>query len=63
MRVITFQELKPQTGIGYTREHLRRLVKAGKFPQPIELGDARIGWLESEIHAWLKSRADARTVA
>jgi prophage regulatory protein len=62
MKILTFSELKTAKGIPYTREHLRRLVNAGKFPQPIELGEARIGWIEEEVDDYLQKRADARAV-
>ena len=32
MRVLVYPELKPVKGIGYSELHLRRLVKAGLFP-------------------------------
>jgi hypothetical protein len=35
-------------------------MAAGEFPRKISLGAGRIGWVESEIHAWLKLKADAR---
>lgn len=39
-------------------------VKAGKMPAPIKLGDRAVGWIESEIDAWLKERVEAsRTTA
>ena len=31
-------------------------VKQGKFPPPIDIGNGRVGWLESEILEWLESR-------
>ena len=32
MRFCTFKELKTVYGIPYSRVHLKRLMKAGKFP-------------------------------
>ncbi len=63
MRVIGYDQLKPEKGIPYTRDHLRRLVKAGRFPKPIRLGESRIAWIESEVDEYLKARAAAREAA
>ena len=35
---------------------LKRDVRAGRFPAPIELGPNRIGWRRSWIEDWLASR-------
>jgi hypothetical protein len=39
-RVVDFSGLV-EMGITYTARHLRRLVKAGKFPAPVKLGQGR----------------------
>ena len=33
-----------------------RDVRAGTFPPPRQIGPGRVGWLKSEIDAWLASR-------
>ena len=38
MRVLRFKDLKPMKGIPWTRVHINRLEKAGKFPRRIRLG-------------------------
>jgi prophage regulatory protein len=55
MKVLTFGELQRIKGIPYCRDHLRRKVKAGEFPKPIELGDHRIAWIEEEVDAYLEA--------
>ncbi|MBZ0147057.1 MAG: AlpA family phage regulatory protein [Pseudorhodoplanes sp.] len=46
-------------GVRYSRQHLDRLEKAGKFPRRIKLTpNGRVGWVRSEIHDWLKDRID-----
>jgi prophage regulatory protein len=37
--------------------------RAGRFPKRRQLGPNRVGWLASEIDAWLKSRPVAACVA
>lgn len=36
-----------------------KLVKAGKFPQPVQLGARRIAFVESEIDEWIAGRISA----
>jgi prophage regulatory protein len=60
-RIIAFAELKPERGIIFSRVHLRRLWKAGKFPKPIQLSANRIGFIASELDQWLADRAAARS--
>ena len=57
MRLVTFAELKPIYGIPYCRDHLRRLVKAGKFPSPREIGPGRNAWIDAEIEDHLEAIA------
>ena len=46
-RLLDYQGLAAK-GIKYSRAHIWRLIKAGKFPKPVKIGD-RNTWLESEI--------------
>jgi prophage regulatory protein len=39
-----------------------RMVKAGRFPAPVQLGDRSIGWRESDIVAWLQNRPTSGVV-
>lgn len=39
-----------------SRVQLWRMVRAGKFPQPIEVGDNSIAWIKSEVEAWKATR-------
>lgn len=43
--------------------HIRRLIKDGKFPAPIRLGENRVAWIEDEIDAWLESKRQERDEA
>lgn len=51
-RVLSYNDLLDR-GIRYTRVHLNRLSREGKFPAAIHLGQHRIAWRESEINDWL----------
>ncbi len=40
---------------------LWRLTQRGEFPQPIRLSSGAVGWLDSEVRAWLAERAASRS--
>jgi prophage regulatory protein len=44
----------------YSPQHIARLEKVGKFPKRVRLGPCRVGWVESEVHEWLKERIRKR---
>ena len=46
------------TGLSATT--LWRLTQRGEFPKPIRLSAGAVGWLDSEISAWLADRVAAR---
>jgi prophage regulatory protein len=45
--------------IGLSRSTIYQRISEGTFPKPISLGDRAIGWLESEIDAWLHRQIEA----
>ena len=58
-RLLTFADLKAR-GIPFSRVHIRRLERAGKFPQHISLGENSIAWFEDEVDDFLETKAQAR---
>jgi prophage regulatory protein len=60
MKLITFDQLGPVKGIGYSRDHLRRKIRAGEFPTPVPVSDRRIAWVEVEVDEWIAGRAAQR---
>jgi prophage regulatory protein len=44
----------------YSPAHIDRLEKAGRFPKRVQLGPCRVGWVESEVMAWLVARIKER---
>ncbi len=58
MRILTKPEVKAK--VGYSLVHVGRLERAGLFPQRIQLGPCRVGWLESEVDEWIKQKAAER---
>ncbi len=63
MRLLSYDELKPEKGVGYSKVQLWRLEKAGDFPKRVPLGRGRHGWAEHEIDAWIAERIAARDAA
>lgn len=56
-RFVLKNEVLKITGKSYPT--IWRWVKAGIFPAPKKIGPNSIGWLESDIRAWLESKAAA----
>lgn len=54
-------EVSRLTGLSATT--LWRFRKSGQFPKAIKLGEKSIGWLASEVDAWLESRLAEREAA
>jgi prophage regulatory protein len=50
--------------VGLTARHLSALERDGLFPKRFTLipGGRAVGWLESEVQAWLAERAASREV-
>ena len=44
----------------YCPAHIARLEAAGKFPQRVQLGPGRVGWVEEEIEEWMRVRIAER---
>nr|WP_295838149.1 AlpA family phage regulatory protein [uncultured Azospirillum sp.] len=55
-RILRFKEMQSRIG-GYSRMHVDRLEKAGKFPKRVQIGANAVGWMESDIVAWIGDRA------
>lgn len=63
MRLLSMPDLKTVKGISYSRPHLFRLIKSGKFPVPCKIGMNRNAWPEPEIDAWVEQRIAERDAA
>ena len=42
-----------------SKASIYRLMRASKFPRPVRLGPRAVGWIASEITAWIESRERA----
>jgi prophage regulatory protein len=45
---------------GYKHTTIYKKMADGEFPQSIRLGARAVGWVESEVEAWLKAKINAR---
>jgi predicted DNA-binding transcriptional regulator AlpA len=57
MRLIPHAALKPEKGIPYSAEHLRRMEKENRFPKRVP---GRRLWVEAEIDEWIEAWAARR---
>jgi len=53
-RVLRLKEVCNVTGLG--RSFIYQLQAEQQFPRSIKIGVRAVGWLESEVRAWVESR-------
>ena len=58
VRVLRLREVRDM--VGMCTASIYNLMKKGLFPSQIKLGPRMVGWLESEIKAWLADKITAR---
>lgn len=63
MKILTYRDLRLNKGLPWTRQHLLREEKAGRFPKRVRLGPSTVGWVEEEIDNWFSDRAASREVS
>lgn len=61
MRILSKKDLRAL--VLYSPAHIDRLEKAGRFPRRVQLGPCRVGWVESEVLAWLAERIERRDLS
>lgn len=47
-----------ESRIGLSRSTLYERIRAGTFPAPVSLGGKAVGWIESEVDAWLTTQIE-----
>ncbi len=52
--ILRLREIMRRTGL--SRSSIYRLSAEGKFPRSISLGERAVGWLESDVDAWIAER-------
>ena len=54
--ILRLPEVKGRVGLSGSSIYLA--MSNGTFPRPISLGARSVGWLESEVEAWLSGRIE-----
>lgn len=52
--ILRLPAVKARTGLSRSSIYLRS--SEGSFPSPISLGGRAVGWIESEVEAWIAGR-------
>lgn len=55
--VLRLPAVKARVGLG--RSSIYSALARGEFPAPVKLGERAVGWLESDIDAWIFARVSA----
>lgn len=58
MKVLRLDAVVLTTGLA--RSTIYKLIGSGDFPRPVSLTGRSVGWIESEVIAWIQSRIKAR---
>ncbi len=60
LSILGLKDVMQRTGL--SRSTIYQRMSEGTFPESISLGDRAIGWLESDIDAWLRQQIAASRV-
>jgi prophage regulatory protein len=55
--ILRLPEVRSRTGLSRSTLYLR--MSQGCFPKPVSLGGRTVGWVESEIDAWIEQRIES----
>jgi prophage regulatory protein len=56
--VVILRRKQVQERIGLSRSTIYLRIAEGTFPKPISLGARAVGWLQSDIEAWLRRQVE-----
>lgn len=60
MRILRLKDVIETTGLA--RSTIYKYADSGTFPKPISLGGRSVGWLDSEVHEWIKEKVENRNI-
>ncbi len=60
-RLLTVREVEKRLSMSHAT--LYRLMNAGRFPKPLNLGPQVRRWRSDEVEAWLEARSEEREAA
>lgn len=58
MQIWRLKKVLEQTGL--CRTSVYKAIKAGTFPRQVPLGGRAVGWLASEVEAWIRANVAKR---
>lgn len=58
MKLLSIRDAADKAGISVST--LKRLLAGGEFPAKIKITERRVGFVESEVDAWIEARVTAR---
>jgi predicted DNA-binding transcriptional regulator AlpA len=61
--LVTRAQLRSEFGVPYSRVHIWRLARDGKFPKPLYLSERCPCWRRSDVILWINARAAESAVA
>ena len=56
LSILRRKQVEARTGL--SRSTIYERIKAGTFPGQVALGPRAVGWLESDINAWIGAQVD-----
>lgn len=56
--ILRRKQVEARTGL--SRSTIYNRLQEGTFPKPVNLGPRSVGWLESEVEAWLRELVEER---
>jgi len=62
-RLVRYPELKTEFGIPWSRMHVDRQEKAGRFPKRVHIGANTVAWFADEIAEMLEAAGAERGTA
>lgn len=57
LRIIRLRQVIARTGL--SRSSIYALIQGGRFPKQISLAPHSVGWVESELEAWIAERIES----
>jgi len=60
MKILNFADLKRLKGVPWSRVHIARLERVGRFPRHFDIGKNSVAWSESEVDDFIAERIAAR---
>lgn len=54
--ILRLPQVAERTGLGKSAIYSR--MKAGAFPQPVDLGGRAVGWRVADVVAWIEQRQE-----